>query len=274
MTATNEGRAKYLHGYDEWTREWMAQRTATRELAFLVPHLRAGMRVLDCGCGPGSITVGLAEIVAPGEVVGVDIERRQLEAARTLAGGRGARNLRFETGSILALPFPDASFDVVVAHFVIEHLREPLPALREVRRVLRPGGIAAIKDPYYPAFTFRPLIPELVRIRELLAMARAHLGVSDTYAPDLRARLLEAGFARTQAEAATETAAGGPGPLLLPLVLGNQLREPAFRDLAIAQGWTTAGELDTLAVAAAALGQRDDLFGFVVFVQALGWVAG
>lgn len=274
MTATNEGRAKYLHGYDEWTREWMAQRTATRELAFLVPHLRAGMRVLDCGCGPGSITVGLAEIVAPGEVVGVDIEPRQLEAARTLAGGRGARNLRFEAGSILALPFPDASFDVAVAHFVIEHLREPLPALREVRRVLRPGGIAAIKDPYYPAFTFRPQIPELVRIRELLAMARAHLGVSDTYAPDLRARLKEAGFARTQAEAATETAAGGPGPLLLPLVLGNQLRVPAFRDLALAQGWTTAGELDTLAAAAAGLGQRDDLFGFVVFVQALGWVAG
>lgn len=273
MTELERKDPRYLHGYEEWTREWMARRTAARELAFLVPHLTPGMDVIDCGCGPGSITAGLAEIVAPGQVTGVDVEPRQLESARALAAERGIRNLRFQSGSITALPFPDAAFDVAVAHFVIEHLRDPLPALREMRRVLKPGGIAAIKDPYYPAFTFRPRLPELERIWELVSRARAQLGVSQAHAVDLRAELLEAGFARTQAEAGTETPAGGPGPQFLPFVLQNQLRERAFRDTVLGAGWASETELDSLAAAAGALGERQDLFGFVVYVQALGWVS-
>jgi ubiquinone/menaquinone biosynthesis C-methylase UbiE len=273
MTDLDKRGSAYLHGYEEWTREWMAQRTAARELAFLLPYLRSGQNVLDCGCGPGSITIGLAEIAAPGQVTGVDVEPRQLETARTLAAERGVHNLRFQSGSITALPFPDASFDVAVAHFVIEHLRDPMPALREMRRVLKPGGIAAIKDPYYPGFTFRPRLPEIVRIEELLAKVRARMGASVAYAADLRARLLEAGFARTQAQAGTETPAGGAGPQFLTFVLQNQLRERAFRDAVLAEGWATEAELETLATAAGALGERQDLFGFVVYVQALGWVA-
>jgi ubiquinone/menaquinone biosynthesis C-methylase UbiE len=265
---------KYVHGYEEWTKEWMNKRTAQRELAFLVPYLRPGMSVIDCGCGPGSITVGLAEIVAPGRVVGIDIEPRQLETARQLAAERGAGNLRFEAGSVYQLPFADASFDVAVAHFVIEHVREPVRALGEMRRVLKPGGIAAIKDPYYPAFTIRPRIPVVTRSEELLAKVRTHLGASDAYAADLRACLLEAGFARTEAGAGTETPAGsGSGPPLLPFVLQNQLRERVFRETVLEQGWATEAELDRLTAEAGALGERKDLFGFVVYVQALGWVA-
>jgi len=265
---------QYFHGYEEWTKQWMAQRTAQRELAFLLPHLRAGMHVVDCGCGPGSITAGLAEIVAPGPVVGVDLEPRQLEAARALAAQRGVTNLRFEQSSIYDLPFPDASFDVAAAHFVIEHVREPLRALREMRRVLKPGGIAAIKDPYYPAFTFRPRIPVIARFEELATMVRAEIGASPAYAADLRACLLEAGFERTEAEAGTETPAGSSaGSHLLPFVIQNQLRERVFRETVIGHGWATEAELEALAEGARGLAERKDLFGFVVYVQALGWVA-
>ena len=265
---------KYVHGYEEWTKEWMSKRTARRELAFLLPYLRPGMAVIDCGCGPGSITVGLAEIVAPGQVVGLDIEPRQLETARRLAAERGASTLRFEAGSVYELPFADASFDVAVAHFVIEHVREPIRALREIRRVLKPGGIAAIKDPYYPAFTLRPRIPVITRVEELVTKVRSHLGASVAYAADLRASLLEAGFERTEAEAGTETPAGsGAGPPLLPFVLQNQLRERVFRQTVLEQGWATEAELDRLTAEVGVLGERKDLFGFVVFVQALGWVS-
>jgi ubiquinone/menaquinone biosynthesis C-methylase UbiE len=273
MSAPKEGSERYLHGYEEWTKTWMQQRTAARELAFAVPHLRPGMRVIDCGCGPGSITIDVADIVAPGQVTGVDIEPRQLEAARALALERGVRNVRFETGSVYELPYPDASFDAAVAHFVIEHVHDPVRALRELRRVLKPGGFAAIKDPYYPAFTFRPRLPVIVRFEELMAKARAHHGASDAYAADLRACLLEAGFTRTQAEAGTETPAGaGSGPPMLSFVMYHQLRERAFRDTVLAQGWATEAELEDLSASAMALGERPDLFGFVVFVQAIGWV--
>ncbi len=263
---------RYVHGYEQWTRDWMAQRTATRELAFLVPHLRPGMTVLDCGCGPGSITIGLAEIVAPGIVTGVDIEPRQLDAASRLASEREIENVRFERASVYELPFPDGSFDVAVAHFVLEHVSDPLRALRELRRVLRPGGIAAVKDPYYPSFTFRPNTPELRLFVELGARVRRHNGASDTYAVDLRTYMRDAGFARTEAAALLENVGAAPGHQILPMMLENQVREPAFRDAVLEQGWATEAELDAISDAAATLADRDDLFGYVVFVSALGWV--
>ena len=272
MSAIGKDSERYLHGYEEWTREWMSQRTAARELAFAMPHLRPGMQVLDCGCGPGSITIGVAEAVAPGQVTGLDVEPRQIEAARALARERGVGNIRFESGSIYELPFPDASFDAAVAHFVIEHVREPIRALREMRRVLKPGGFAAIKDPYYPGFTFRPRVHAIERFEELMAKSQAHLGASSAYSADLRACLLEAGFARTWAEAGTETPAGDDdAPPMLTFVMQHQLRERAFRDTVLAQGWATEAELDDLAQEVVGLAERRDLFGFVVFVKALGW---
>ncbi|HEX6487712.1 MAG TPA: methyltransferase domain-containing protein [Candidatus Dormibacteraeota bacterium] len=272
MTET-ERSEKYIHGYDEWTRRWMQTRTAEAELGFLLPHLRPGMRLLDCGCGPGSITVGLAEAVAPGDVVGLDIEPRQLETARVYAAERGAANLTFELGSVYELPFDDATFDAAVAHFVIEHVSDPLRALRELRRVLKPGGVLAVKDPYYPAFTWRPNLPEIQRAWELIARVREHNGSSETYSVDLRTLLLEAGFARTEAEAVARTVVSHfTGPQQPYAIMLNQLREPSLRSTVIEQGWADATELDGLDEALGRLGDRPDLFGFVVWVQALAWV--
>jgi hypothetical protein len=139
---------------------------------------------------------------------------------------------------------------------------------------LKPGGIAAIKDPYYPAFTLRPRIPAIVRFEELTAKVRARIGASVAYAADLRAYLLEAGFERTVAEAGTETPAGSEaGSQLLPFVMQNQLRERVFRETILEQGWATPSELDALHREAGALAERNDLFAFVVYVQALGWTA-
>src|SRR5262245_49108904 len=137
-------REVYTHGpaFDPM----LTQRTATREGAFLLPHLRAGMHVLDCGCGPGSVTLGLAHAVAPGSAIGIDLEARQVAAARALATQQGVANVTFGVASIYALPFPEGTFDAVFADNVLWHLREPLAALREMRRVLRRGGVIGIRD--------------------------------------------------------------------------------------------------------------------------------
>ena len=136
----------YTHGHAPATVRQHGQRTAEEAAAFLLPELRPGMRLLDVGCGPGSITRGLAERVAPGETVGLDLSPETLEAARDDAAVRGLRNLRYQYGSVYELAFPDASFDVAYAHQVFQHLREREAALREMLRVIRPGGLIAVRD--------------------------------------------------------------------------------------------------------------------------------
>src|SRR3982751_2453408 len=126
-------RETYAHvGLPSFDRD-LAGRTATQRGGFFLQHLRPGMRLLDCGCGPGSITLGLAEAVAPGEVVGLDIAPVQIERARALAAEERVSNARFEVGEVYALPFPDASFDAVHANALLCHLGDPVRALREFR---------------------------------------------------------------------------------------------------------------------------------------------
>jgi len=112
-------------------------------------QLAAQSGTVRCGkCG--ELFNGVAALVAPGEVVGVVGRNGQVDIARRRAGERGLANVRFEVGSIYALPFPDGSFDVAYAHTVLQHVREPLRALREMRRVLKPGGlVAAVLQPVW-----------------------------------------------------------------------------------------------------------------------------
>src|SRR5437867_1148469 len=107
------------------------QRTVTTEAAFFVPRLQKGMRLLDCGCGPGTITLGLAEVVAPGEVVGVDIDAKRFAPAIKAAAERGLTNVSFEPGDIHNLRFPESSFDAVFESAVLMHLQHPEKALAE-----------------------------------------------------------------------------------------------------------------------------------------------
>src|SRR5262249_44921952 len=118
-----------------------AARSATRNAAFFLPHLRPGMSILDIGCGPGAITIGLAEVVAPGAVIGVDLDQDAISRAQALVAERGLANVQFQVGSIYELPFPDSSLDAAFAHTVFMHLDKPAVAAGEVRRVLKPGGV-------------------------------------------------------------------------------------------------------------------------------------
>jgi ubiquinone/menaquinone biosynthesis C-methylase UbiE len=90
-----------------------------------------GIHVVNGGCGPGTITVGLTERVAPGNVVGIDRDRKQIAAAGTVAWQAGAPNLRFVVGDIFGLPFSEATVDIVHLSCVLTHLAEPFIALKE-----------------------------------------------------------------------------------------------------------------------------------------------
>lgn len=134
----------YTPGYSEPILNFMARHTAEAHAGFFLTELQPGWRLLDAGCGPGTITLGLARKVAPGKVIGIDVEESQFESARKQVEREGL-NLELRQASVYELPFEDGSFDAVFSHAVIEALSDPAAAIAELRRVLKPGGLIGVR---------------------------------------------------------------------------------------------------------------------------------
>lgn len=160
MTHTHPAEV-YTHGHHDSVLRSHRWRTAENSAAYLLPALRPGLSLLDVGCGPGNLTVDLASRVAPGAVVGVDRSEKVLELAREEATAAGATTVTFQEGDAYALPFEDDTFDVTHAHQVLQHLVDPVAALRELRRVTKPGGVVAVRDADYSGMTWYPPSPTL-----------------------------------------------------------------------------------------------------------------
>ena len=193
----------YTHGHHESVLRSHRWRTATNSAAHLLPLLAPGQSLLDVGCGPGTITVDLAARVAPGRVTAVELTEDALRLARAEADVAGADNINFAVADVHALDWPDGTFDVVHAHQVLQHVADPVRALSEMGRVCRPGGVVAVRDGDYAAFTWYPLVPALDDWLSLYRrMARANGGE-----PDAGRRLLSwaraAGFTDVTATAST-----------------------------------------------------------------------
>src|SRR3954451_21245710 len=152
----------YTHGHADSVLQSHRWRTAENSAAYLLPSLRPGLDLLDVGCGPGTITVDLAARVAPGRVVGLDVSTDPLAEAREAAARAGV-HVTFEVGDVYALAAGDDTFDVVHAHQVLQHLTDPVAALREMARVCRPGGVIAVRDVDYGAFVTFPADAGLAR---------------------------------------------------------------------------------------------------------------
>lgn len=259
---------------DTWSRSVFVRRTGAGA-AFLLPHLRPGMRLIDCGCGPGSITIDLAQAVTPGEAIGIDLREEALTYGRRLARDRGLSNVTFQVANVYQLPFPDASFDVAFACAVLQHLGAPLEALKEMRRVLKPGGVIGIVDGSAP-ITFRyPTNPLLEAWDKIRVLQRDYNTGRPSPALQLRALLREAGFARAYASGGMSTEDGPPAgtPEDTQRVAQNhliQLRGLRGR-LALAQGWATQHELEQMAEALMAWGDAPDAFYARPVFTAIGW---
>jgi SAM-dependent methyltransferase len=176
----DEEHAVYTHGHHESVLRSHRTRTAENSAAYLLPYLRAGMSVLDVGCGPATITVDLAARVAPGHVTAVENSDKAFGPARAEARIRNASNVSFVMSDVHALDLPDDTFDVVHAHQVLQHVADPVQALREMRRVCAPGGIVAARDADYAGFIWFPRLPALDRWLDLYRQAaRANGGEPD-----------------------------------------------------------------------------------------------
>jgi ubiquinone/menaquinone biosynthesis C-methylase UbiE len=128
------------------TRFRLLQRARTSPKEFFAPlALCRGLNVLDVGCGTGDFLRLLAPIISPGAAVGVDLSETMIAEARQRPA-ENLDNLSFQMGSVLDLPFPDASFDRVLATQLLLHVLDPLKALVEIKRVLAPSGVISISE--------------------------------------------------------------------------------------------------------------------------------
>jgi SAM-dependent methyltransferase len=256
MTASE---ASYIHGHHESVLRSHTWRTAQNSAAYLLPHLRAGMALLDVGCGPGTITSDLAALVAPGRVVAIDREAAILEQAAAHATDAGvADRIEFAVADVNELEFPDATFDVVHAHQVLQHLADPVRALREMRRVCKPDGIVAARDGDYSGFFWYPQLPELdAWLRLYLAVARASGGE-----PDAGRRLLawarEAGFEDVTASSSTWCYADERDRPWWAQLWADRVTKSEFARKALETGLATRDELQRLSEGWLAWGADSD----------------
>jgi len=166
----------YTLGYGEGAMDWMTSRTAESHGAFLLPYLKPGMSFLDCGCGPGTLTRGFAERVAPGQTIGIDREASQFSATAETALHDGVENLTFQTGDIYDLPFADDRFDVVFGSAVLGSVADAGKVVAEMVRVLKPGGWLGLKEFDHGGDIVWPQTPIITRSLELYLRLRAHNG--------------------------------------------------------------------------------------------------
>jgi ubiquinone/menaquinone biosynthesis C-methylase UbiE len=237
-------RDTYTHGHAESVLRSHASRTVENSAAYLLPHLRPGLDVLDVGCGPGTITRGFAPRVAPGRVLGID--RSEAVIASAAASVAEDRGVAFEVDDAYALRHPDASFDIVHAHQVLQHLSDPVAALREWRRVCRPGGVIVARDADYAAFAWYPADPLLDRWLELYrGAARANRGEPDA-GRMLLAWAHEAGFEEVEASASVWCYADPDGRAFWGGMWADRVLQSALTEQLLAGGVERA-ELEAIA---------------------------
>ncbi len=260
----------YVHSYNgAATKQVFSGRTAEKHAAFFLPYLKSGMRLLDCGSGPGTITAGLAKAVSPGEVTGIEIEASQVDLARENAGKLGLTNIKFELGSAYELPYPGNQFDAVFSHAMLEHLREPVAVVKEMRRVLKPGGVVGIRCADMRMSLLAPSDDTLDLAYDVYLKYRQHSGGNPSFGRQCRVLLREAGFTETIGTAscetwATEEATRAFLPFLLEELTGSKIAKTA-----IEKGWADQTQMGKAVTAINKWGEHPDAIFALVWFEAV-----
>ncbi|MEZ2390542.1 methyltransferase domain-containing protein [bacterium RCC_150] len=250
----------YTHGHHESVVRAHAARTAQNSAAFVIPHLTPGTSVLDVGCGPGTITCDFAELVAPGKVVGLDRSPDIVAQAAELAAERGIENVEFVTGNIYDLDFEDETFDLVHAHQVLQHLTDPVAALREMRRVAKPGAIVAVRDADFHGMSWYPEVRELDDWMELYQKIARRNGAE----PDAGRRLVswaqQAGFTDVAPSSSNWLYATAQQRRWQSRVWSERVLHSAFAEQALEYGLANEADLARIAAGWHRWGSTDDGF--------------
>lgn len=196
---------RYTHGHHESVLRSHRWRTIENSAAFLVGELRDGLSLLDVGCGPGTISADFARRLPHGRVLAIDNAEDIINEARRDPQYADLDNLKFEVRDIYATGLDSDSFDIVFAHQVLQHVTDPVGALREMRRVAKPGGVVAVRDTDFGAFTWFPDDARLTRWLELYHEMTRHNHAQADAGRHLKEWVMEAGFSECTVTSSTWT---------------------------------------------------------------------
>ncbi len=260
---------RYTHGHHESVLRSHQWRTATNSAGYLLPHLASGLSLLDVGCGPGTITADFARLVDPAPVTGVDLSTGVIELARAATAERGLDNLSFATDDVYALSFNDATFDVVHAHQVLQHLSDPVTALREMRRVLRPQGRLAVRDADYGAFSWYPTNPALEHWMQLYHQVTKINGAEADGGRHLVGWVRAAGFVELEVTSTNWTYQRPDARHWWGSLWADRVRQSSFALQALESDLATAEELEAMASAFLDWANDEDAIFLVPSVEVL-----
>jgi ubiquinone/menaquinone biosynthesis C-methylase UbiE len=262
---------RYVSGYSPATVQYQANRTVARQAAFFLPHLRPGMSLLDCGCGPGTITIGLAQAVAPGQVVGIDIEPNLVEHASVLSREQGISNLRFQGANVFDLPFFEGSFDSVFAGDLLQRLNQPIRAIKEMWRVLKPDGVIGIICSDMGGRIIGPATHGLEDYYNLHERIWRDHGIDMHLGRHLRSLLRQAGFVRAEASVSYDCYGTPVDTRELAQWQIARIKNTAAFDEAVEAGWVDRATLDKMIVAWEKWGENPDAFYAHPKCLVVGW---
>ncbi len=260
----NQAGERYTHGYHQAIMGYYRRRTAAECAAFLLPNLRPDAILLDVGCGQGTITAGLAHHAS--RVVGLDSSPEMVEAARARMARRGVTNTQFRVGSAYRLPWEDGYFDVVFAHQVLQHLADPIRALREARRVLRPGGLLAVRDADYGTMVHAPDEAAIRRWLDLYHQVTAANGGEADAGRYLLSWVTEAEFLDPTVTTSTTTHADPEERAIWGGMWAVRVIDSDFAQHAIRNGLAAQSELEEISAAFRRWSDRPD--GFWAYLHA------
>ncbi len=244
---SNKAEKEYFTNYDtDMTLKYHGSRTADTHASWFLPYLKPGMSLLDCGCGLGSITMGFAKLLEPGQVTGVDMSDLQIKRAQERAAEAKVSNIRFEVADICQLGFADNSFDALFSHDVLEHVPEPGKALQEMKRDLKPGGIIGIRDVDWGGNLSAPDDGAFERILDIYESYLKSVGGDPRIGRHLGRLLFEAGLLEVRTTASYDFWGDPEG-----LEFITQIRISAFADAGFVKWVTERGlakveELETV----------------------------
>ncbi|MEX0762706.1 MAG: methyltransferase domain-containing protein [Dehalococcoidia bacterium] len=261
----------YTHGHHESVVSQHAERTAAEAAAFLLPMLKPGMRVLDFGCGPGTITVGLAEAVAPGEVVGIDISDDVISQAREHASSKGVTNVSFTAGNVYDLPYEEASMDAAYAHQVLQHLARPAEALSEIRRLLKPGGFVGVREVDWGATAVSPVDARLERFMEVYHEVSRRNGGNADAGRYVREWLVQAGFSDHRLTTSTWTFADPASTQKWGDSWATRIVKSSLAKKAVEYGIATPADLEEMSAGWREWGRSPTAFFSFIHVEGVGW---